>query len=97
MAKLSPQDILQLARLSKLRLSDEEVNLFGSELEAILNYVEQLSNVDTSELEPTVQVTNLQNVMREDEVADYQATPEQLLKNVPQTKDNYIKVKRIIE
>lgn len=96
MAKLRKDDILKLARLSRLRLSDEEARQFGDELSAILEYVEQLASVDTSDLEPTAQVTGLTNVLRPDTIIDYHETPEALLKNAPATEKGYIKVKRVL-
>jgi aspartyl-tRNA(Asn)/glutamyl-tRNA(Gln) amidotransferase subunit C len=96
MAKLSTDDVLHLARLARISLTDSEVDEFSSELSAILQYVEQLSSVDVSGLQPTNQVTGLTNVMREDEVKDYGYAPQELLKNVPQTQDNMLKVKRMI-
>lgn len=97
MAKLSRDDVLRLAQLSRLHLSNEELDQFSSELTAILDYVEQLSGVDTAGMEPTAQVTGLTNVMRTDEVFDYGATPDELLVNVPARKERYIKVKRVLE
>ncbi len=87
---------MKLAKLSRLKLTDEEVERFGNEISAILGYVEQLKNVDVSGLEPTTQVTGLKNVMRPDEIKDYGATTEELLKNVPNREGNYIKVKRVL-
>jgi aspartyl-tRNA(Asn)/glutamyl-tRNA(Gln) amidotransferase subunit C len=72
------------------------VDEFSEELSAILQYVEQLSGVDVSDLKPTNQVTGLTNVMREDTVKDYGYAPEDLLKSVPKTQDDHIKVKRMI-
>jgi aspartyl-tRNA(Asn)/glutamyl-tRNA(Gln) amidotransferase subunit C len=96
MAKLTREDVLKLARLARLKLSDEEIVEFSGELPVILDYVEQLQKVDVSGLKPTNQVTGLSNVMREDEVKDYGYKPEELLKNVPEVKDNQLKVKRMI-
>ncbi len=96
MAKLSKDDVLKLAALCRLELSDDELERLAVELPSILNYVEQLSDVDVSGLEPTDQVTGLTNVTRPDEVHDYQAKPEDLLKGVPDTEGNQIKVKRMI-
>lgn len=97
MAKLTPEDVLKLARLARLHLTNEEVERFGGEISAILEYVEQLQGVDLEGLEPTFQVTGLKTVMRPDEIIDYGTTPFELLKNVPATEDGHIKVKRIIE
>ena len=71
MAKLTREDVLKLARLARLDLSDEEVEEYQRELSAILQYVEQLSEVDVDGLKPTNQVTGLINVMRPDEIVDY--------------------------
>lgn len=96
MADLSRDDVLKLARLARLDLSDEEVANFPKELTEILHYVEQLGAVDVADLKPTNQVTGLTNVMRADEVADYGYAPKELLKNVPHVQDDHIKVKRMI-
>ncbi len=96
MSKLSKEDILKLARLARLRLTEEEVVLYQKELSAILSYVEQLNSVDVTGLEPTYQVTGLTNVTRPDVVADYNMSQADLLKNVPQKEDVYIKVRRML-
>ena len=96
MADLSTDDVLKLARLARLDLSDEEIKRYAKELTAILHYVEQLQAVDVSGLEPTNQVTGLTNVMRKDKVVDYGYAPKELLKNVPNVQDDHIKVKRMI-
>ena len=96
MSNLSREDVLKLASLARISLSDDEVAEFSEELSAILQYVEQLSNVDVSGLEPTNQVTGLTNVMRDDAEVDYGYAPLDLLKNVPHVQDNQIKVKRMI-
>jgi aspartyl-tRNA(Asn)/glutamyl-tRNA(Gln) amidotransferase subunit C len=96
MAKLSREDVLKLARLARISLSDEEVEKYAEELSAILQYVEQLSAVDVTGLEPTNQVTGLTNVMREDKVIEYGYEPAKLLENVPAVQDSHLKVKRMI-
>lgn len=96
MAQLTREDILKLAQLSRLGLTDDEVTEFSTELTAILQYVEHLDAVDVSGLEPTSQVTGLTNVTRPDEIKDYGYAALDLLKNVPTTENNQIKVKRMI-
>jgi len=96
MAKLTRDDVLHLAQLARISLTDDEVDEFSSELSAILQYVEQLSSVDVAGLTPTNQVTGLTNVMRDDEVIDYGYKPLDLLENVPQTQNNMLKVNRMI-
>lgn len=97
--KLTRDDILKLARLSRLQLTEEEISRYQSELSAILDYVAQLEGVDVAGLQPTYQVTGLtsqdENATREDEVLP-QVSQGELLKNVPKTEEGHIKVKRMI-
>jgi aspartyl-tRNA(Asn)/glutamyl-tRNA(Gln) amidotransferase subunit C len=96
MAKITREDVLKLASLSKIKLRDDEVDRFVVELDAIVKYVEQIDSVDVKGLEPTDQVTGLTNVTRPDETVDYGASPQELLKNAPAVEKNQIKVKRIL-
>jgi aspartyl-tRNA(Asn)/glutamyl-tRNA(Gln) amidotransferase subunit C len=96
MAKLTREDVLKLARLARLEVSEAEIEEFSEELTAILQYVEQLQGVDVDGLKPTNQVTGLTNVTRPDEVKDYGYKVEALLDNVPAVKDKQIKVKRML-
>ena len=96
MSKLTRDDVLKLAQLARISLTDDEVEQYRSELSDILQYVEQLGSADTKGLQPTHQVTGLTNVTRTDEIRDYGYKTADLLKNVPEVKDNQIKVKRIL-
>lgn len=96
MSKLSREDVLKLARLSRLRLTDEEIEKYRTELSNILEYVQMLNAVDVSGLEPTYQVTGLKNITRPDEIKEYQAKPKELLKNAPEVQDNQFKVRRVL-
>jgi aspartyl-tRNA(Asn)/glutamyl-tRNA(Gln) amidotransferase subunit C len=96
MANLSRDDVLKLAQLARLDLSDAEIEEYSKELSGILHYVEKLDQTDVSGLKPTNQVSDLTNVTRSDEIKSYGYEPLDLLKNVPQVEDNQIKVKRMI-
>ena len=96
MTELTREDVLKLARLARLDLSDEEVEAFRKEMSDILGYVAQLDDADVTGLEPTSQVTGLQNVTRDDSVVDYGISPEDLLRLAPRTQDGQIKVNRMI-
>jgi len=96
MSKLSRDDVLKLAALSKLKLSEEEVERLSGELAEILDYVKVLDSVDVTGLEPTYQVTGLQNVSRADEIKDYGYKTQDLLKNAPAVHDGQFKVKRVL-
>jgi aspartyl-tRNA(Asn)/glutamyl-tRNA(Gln) amidotransferase subunit C len=96
MTKLTRDDVLKLAQLARIDLTDEEVEKFAAEFTEILGYVEQLDTVDVAGLQPTSQVTGLVNVTRKDEVIKYGYKASELLKNVPATDGDLIKVKRMI-
>ncbi len=96
MADLTREDVLKLARLARLQLTDKEIEHFRKEISQVLGYIQQLDGVDVTGLEPTTQVTGLKNVMREDEVIDYGISPKDLLALAPKTQDRQLKVKRMI-
>jgi len=96
MADLTRDDILKLARLARISLTDDEASEFTGELGEILKYVRMLDSVDTEGLLPTSQVTGLTNVSRADVVWDYGYEEADLLKNVPEVEAGLIKVKRMI-
>lgn len=96
MAQMTRDDVLKLARLARIELTEAETDEFAAEFSAILGYVEQLSDVDIEGLEPTSQVTGLVNVTRADEVGDYGYTAQDLRGNLPAEQDAHIKVKRMI-
>ncbi len=96
MADLTRDDVLKLARLARLAVTDEEVDEYVRELTAVLQYVEQIGQVDVTGLAPTTQVTGLTNVMREDSVIDYGVTKEDLLRLASHTQDGQLKVNRMI-
>lgn len=97
MPKLTRDQVLKLAHLSRLKLTEEEINRFAKELSEILTYVKMLDQAETEGLTPTYQVTGLKNVMRDDKLVEYQAKPADLLAGAPATEKNQYKVKRIIE
>lgn len=96
MSSITRGDVLKLSSLSKIKLTEEEIDRLVVELDAIVGYVEQIDSVDVKGLAPTDQVTGLENVTRPDEVIDYGSTPKQLLKNAPAIENKQIKVKRIL-
>lgn len=96
MSSISRDDVIKLAKLSRLQLNDDEIARYQAEIESILHYVEKLQSIDTDGLEPTYQVTGLVNVMRADAPLDYIATSADLLKNAPASEDNMFKVRRMV-
>jgi aspartyl-tRNA(Asn)/glutamyl-tRNA(Gln) amidotransferase subunit C len=94
--KITKEQIQHIAVLSRLNLSEEEKDLFGSQLSGILDYVDQLNELDTREIEPTSHVLSLSNVMRDD-VLRSSLPGEKALKNAPSRSENFYRVPRIIE
>lgn len=96
MADISKDDIREVARLSGFSFSDEELEVYREQFEKILGYMDRLSDVDTEGLEPTYQVTGLQNATRADKPVDYGVSQEELLQNAPMRQENEIKVRRVL-
>ncbi len=96
MTQISRDDALHLARLSGLQLSGEEVDSLQADIGNILTYVQQLNELDTTGVEPTYQVTGLQNVWRDDVIIDDEVTREELLQLSPESVNHQIKVPKVL-
>jgi aspartyl-tRNA(Asn)/glutamyl-tRNA(Gln) amidotransferase subunit C len=94
--KLSREQVLHIAELAKLGITEEETDLFAEQLSEILDYAEMLNRLDTSAIPPTAQVVALRNITRPDEVRP-SLTPDEVLANAPQREDNYFQVKPILD
>jgi len=96
MTQITTDDVHHLAQLSSLQLDDNETESLRSDLENIVGYIEQLSELDTTGVEPTYQVTDLQNMWREDAVNDYGVSKEALLSLAPELEAQQIKVPKVL-
>lgn len=96
MTKISSNDVRHLAQLSSLQLNDEEVISLQHDIAGILSYVEQLGELHTANVAPTYQVTDLENVWRDDEVVEDETTREQLLALAPESANNQVKVPKVL-
>ena len=94
--KLTKDQVLHIAKLADLKLSDKEVKKVQKQLSDILGYMEVLNELNTDKVKPTSQVTGLENVVRKDEVGKSLRQKEALVgtKNKHQ---GYFKVKAIFE
>ena len=97
MSAISIDDVKKLAKLSALDISDTEAETLRVQLEDILGYVDQLNEVDTTGVEPTYQVHDLENVTRPDEVHTSAIGRDELLKNAPEIEGGHVKVKRVLQ
>ena len=59
--------VLHVAKLARLRLSDDEIERMSSELSTILDHIEKINELELDDVEPTTHVVNLENVLRPDE------------------------------
>lgn len=96
MSSITIDDVKRLAQLSALTVSDKEAESLRRQIGDILGYVEQLNEVDTTGLQPTYQVSEIENVTRPDEIKDYGVSREKLLENAPDTENGQIKVKKVL-
>jgi aspartyl-tRNA(Asn)/glutamyl-tRNA(Gln) amidotransferase subunit C len=87
--------ILKLENLAKLELSETERERLGKDLTNILDMVEKLKELDTSNVEPLTYITDAVNQLREDEIKG-QVTNEQALSNAPEKNEPYFKVPKVI-
>lgn len=94
--KLTDEEIKHIALLARLGISETEVEKFRGQLSDILENFEILQEVDTSDVQPTSQVTGLRNVVKEDEVIP-SLTQREILANAPQEEDGFFKIRAVLE
>jgi aspartyl-tRNA(Asn)/glutamyl-tRNA(Gln) amidotransferase subunit C len=94
--KLSDEQVRHIAWLARLGLSDEEVDKFSLQLSNILDNVEILQQVDTTNVPPATHTIPLQNVLRKDDVAKSYSQSE-VLSNAPKQAEKCFKVQAILE
>jgi len=94
--KLSRQEVLHIALLARLGLNEAEVDRISQQLSDILDNFEILQQVDTTDIPPTAQSIDLQNVVSDDEVAP-SLPPDQVLSNAPQKEDDFFRVRPVLE
>lgn len=90
------QDVEHIAKLARLRLTEEEKQRFQKELGTIIEYFDQLKKLNTDGVPPTTHVVPLENVLREDTVTP-SLPVEEALANAPDRKGNYFRVPKVVE
>jgi aspartyl-tRNA(Asn)/glutamyl-tRNA(Gln) amidotransferase subunit C len=94
--KLTKEEVLHIAKLARLGVSDEDVARFQEQLSNILENFESLQKVDTSDIPPTAQPNPLQNILKEDLVKPSLAQ-EDVLANAPKREGEFFRVKAVLE
>ena len=88
------KDVEHVAKLARLELTEEEKELYTKQLGAVLEYVNQMNEVDTSNVKPMSHAIDFVNVMRDDEVY-YDHTKEELMANAPEEENGFFRVPKI--
>lgn len=96
MSKITKEQVEHVAHLARLEVTEEEVEMFTNHLDSIIQYAEQLKELDTENIKPTTHVLDIKNVLRKDEVGET-TTHEEMMKNAPDSEDVQIKVPAILD
>ena len=94
--KISKKDVIHVADLARLEFSESEIEKFTDQLENILGYIEKLSELDTTGVEPTSHVLDVSTPLREDKAIEW-ITPEEALQNAPEREENFFTVPKVID
>ena len=93
---ISREEVLKIAKLSKLELSEKELEKYMVDLSNIVDFANQLSNIDVDDVKPTAHILDIQNVFREDEVKP-SCSREEILKNAPSAQGGCVSVPKVVE
>lgn len=94
--KINESDIIKVAKLARLDLTADEKDEFSKQLSGIIDYVEKINELDTSDVDAADHIVELNNVVRKD-VVKTSISRDELEKIAPDFKDGYIVVPKIIE
>jgi aspartyl-tRNA(Asn)/glutamyl-tRNA(Gln) amidotransferase subunit C len=94
--KLSREEVLHIAHLARVALTEEEITRMSEQLSNLLEHFEVLQKVNTEGVPPTAQSVTLESVMREDEVKP-SIPADDVLANAPRREDDYFRVKPVLE
>ncbi|MFA5147103.1 MAG: Asp-tRNA(Asn)/Glu-tRNA(Gln) amidotransferase subunit GatC [Candidatus Omnitrophota bacterium] len=95
--KIDTDTVKHVALLSRLRLSDKELELYSRQLAAILTYIKKLDELNTADTPPTSHVlSDLRNVDRKDEVRP-SLPVEDVLANAPEREEDFFRIPKVIE
>ncbi len=94
--QVDEKTVRRIARLARIKITDEEAKSLESELSQILNWVEQLDEVDTTNVEPMTRVVAQKLKKREDKVTDGEIADD-IVKNAPVVDDHYFVVPKVVE
>jgi aspartyl-tRNA(Asn)/glutamyl-tRNA(Gln) amidotransferase subunit C len=94
--RINKSQVEKIAKLSRLKLTTQEVEEFTGQLSAIIDYVEKMNELDTAGVEPLAHCLPIHNVFRSDKPKESLGT-EKVLSNAPQTDGDFFKVPKILD
>lgn len=94
--KITREGVEKVAELARLKLTEEQKEIFTKDFNSILDYFEQLQDINTEKVEPTYQASHTQNMFRDDKV-EPSLSLEDSLKNAPDKAKSCFRVPRILE
>lgn len=94
--KISEEEVKHIASLARLKFTDSEVTKFTNDLGSIVEFAEQLNEIDVSDVKPTAHILDIQNVFRKDETRK-SYDREKLLQNAPTKAAGCISVPQVVE
>ena len=94
--KIDRAEVRKVASLSRLELTDTEVEEFTTQLSAVLDYMDKINQLDTENVEPLAHCLPISSIFREDTVKDSLGT-EKALSNAPQRDGEFFKIPKILE
>jgi len=93
---LTRDEVLHVAKLARVGLTDDDVTRFQNQLSQILEHFEELGRIDTADVPPTTHSLPLENVMAADE-PEPSLTQDEVLANAPMEHDRHLRVKAVLE
>lgn len=93
---LTKEDVLHIAKLSRIKLNEQEVEKFQSQLSAVLKYIDKLNEIDTSDINPTINTTGIIDRMREDR-ENRSFSQQEALSNSESTHNGFFSVPNVFE
>ncbi|MDP3957055.1 MAG: Asp-tRNA(Asn)/Glu-tRNA(Gln) amidotransferase subunit GatC [bacterium] len=93
---LTKEEVKGIALLARIGIKESEVEKYQKDLSAVLDFFRELETVATNDVEPTLHITGKVGVARTDQAEDFGSEGKaEIIKNVPETKDGFVKVKSV--
>jgi len=92
---INSKEVKKIASLARIGIDEKDLGKFSHDLSAVLEWFEQLKEVDVTDVVPTAHITGMDDIVREDKVAEFSET-KKIIALFPEKKESYDKVKSIL-